>query len=169
MQLLRRIRRLGPYPSLFLIAAPLAIVEPLKLAAVVVLGKGHWLAGTTVMLCAYAISAFLIERLFRIVKPKLLTLSWFKWGWMKFVTIRNRIGRRLWNGANGAISIYQSMAHGKPSGIKPTPQKDTISGIVDCLDTIDDDYGPVIPRRGCYRPSRRVNTKPWSRNFFSKQ
>jgi hypothetical protein len=87
----------GPYPSLFLLAAPLAIVELLKLAAVFVLGKGHWLAGTAVMLSAYATSAFLIERLFRIVKPKLLTLSWFEWTWTKFVAIRDKIGRRLWN------------------------------------------------------------------------
>jgi len=57
MQLRRRIQRLGPYPLLFLMAAPLAIVELLKLAAVVVLGKGHWLAGTTVMLCAYSYCA----------------------------------------------------------------------------------------------------------------
>ncbi len=97
MQLRRRIQRLGPYPSLFLVGAPVATVEPLKLVAVLVLGKGHWLAGTTVMLCAYAASALLIERLFRIVKPKLLTLSWFEWSWTKFVTIRNMIGHRLRN------------------------------------------------------------------------
>lgn len=95
MQLRRRIRRLGPYPSLFVLAAPLAIVEVLKLVAVLVLGKGHWLAGTAVMLCAYAISAFLIERLFKVVKPKLLTLSWFEWAWTKFVTICDMIGHRL--------------------------------------------------------------------------
>ena len=97
MQLRRRIQRLGPYPSLFLLAAPLAIVELLKLAAVLVLGKGHWLAGTVVMLSAYATSVFLIERLFRIVKPKLLTLSWFEWAWTMFVTIRDKIWRRLRN------------------------------------------------------------------------
>ena len=97
MQFRRRIQRLGPYPSLFLLAAPLAIVELLKLAAVFVLGEGHWLAGIAVMLSAYATSAFLVERLFRIVKPKLLTLSWFEWTWTKFVAIRDKFGRRLWN------------------------------------------------------------------------
>jgi hypothetical protein len=97
MQLRRRIQRLGPYSSLFLVAAPVAIVEPLKLAAVLVLGKGHWLGGTAVMLFAYATSAFVIERLFRIVKPKLLTLSWFEWCWTKFVSIRNKIGHKLRN------------------------------------------------------------------------
>ena len=49
------------------------------------------------MLFAYATSAFLIERLFRIVKPKLLTLSWFEWYWTKFVSIRDKIGHKLRN------------------------------------------------------------------------
>jgi hypothetical protein len=34
---------------------PLAIVEPLKLAAVFVAGDQHWLVGLSVMICAYAI------------------------------------------------------------------------------------------------------------------
>ena len=36
--------RVGPYPSLFLLAVPLAIVEPLKLVAVFVFGEGHFIA-----------------------------------------------------------------------------------------------------------------------------
>ena len=49
MQLSRAIRRsierLGPYTSLLLMAVPLAIVEPLKLAAVFVAGDGHCWSG----------------------------------------------------------------------------------------------------------------------------
>ena len=45
MSLRRTIEELGPYPSLFLLALPIATVEPLKLAAVAVVGKGHWLTG----------------------------------------------------------------------------------------------------------------------------
>ena len=44
---------------------------------------GHLLAGLIVMLCAYLVSALLVERLFKIVKPKLLTLSWFVIIWEK--------------------------------------------------------------------------------------
>jgi hypothetical protein len=40
----RRIRQLGPYQSLMLLLLPLLLVEPLKLVALVVAGKGHWLA-----------------------------------------------------------------------------------------------------------------------------
>jgi hypothetical protein len=74
-------RRLTPYMALCLFAAPLAVVEPLKLAAVFICGSGHGVAGLIVMLGAYALSVFLVERLFKIVKPKLLKLPWFAAGW----------------------------------------------------------------------------------------
>ena len=68
----RRIERLGPYPSLFLVAVPLAVVEPLKVAIVFFAGSGHWITGTIAMICAYAVSLFVTHWLFRVVRPKLL-------------------------------------------------------------------------------------------------
>ena len=87
------IEDLPPYPSLLVVAVPLAIVEPLKLAAVVVMGDGHLITGTLSILCAYAISLFITERLFGIVKPKLLRLPWFAAIWRPFVQIRGRVRR----------------------------------------------------------------------------
>lgn len=89
------IEGLGPYQSLLLLAVPLAIVEPLKLIAVFVLGEGHFVTGVVVMICAYAGSLFITERLFITVKPKLLTLSWFARLWMWFIAIRDSILRGL--------------------------------------------------------------------------
>ena len=76
-----RIEQLGPYQSLALLL-PASVVEPLKLIAVAVAGDGHWVPGTAMIVAAYAASLLLVERLFRIVKPKLLTLPWFArlWG-----------------------------------------------------------------------------------------
>ena len=69
--------------------------EPLKLVAVFIFGSGHLLAGLIVMLCAYVASALLVERLFKIVKPKLLTLSWFVIIWKKVVDARRTALRWL--------------------------------------------------------------------------
>jgi hypothetical protein len=79
-----RIERLGPHQSLVLLAVPTSIVEPLKLVAVAIAGEGHWITGTVVIVAAYTASIFAIERLFAIVKPKLLTLNWFArlWTWL---------------------------------------------------------------------------------------
>jgi hypothetical protein len=89
----RAIEDLPPYPSLLVVAVPLAIVEPLKLTAVFIMGDGHLVVGTLSILCAYAVSLFLTERLFGIVKPKLLRLSWFAAVWRPFIRIRGRVLR----------------------------------------------------------------------------
>ena len=91
----RYIERLGPRPSLFLLAVPLAIIEPLKLVAVLIFGSGHWLTGTLVMLGSYAAGLFFVERLFKVVKPKLLTLPWFALTWTWFVAVRDKAYRWL--------------------------------------------------------------------------
>src|SRR6266436_8119877 len=71
----RRIQKLSPYLSLALLLVPLILVEPLKLVALFVAGEGHWLSGTGMIIGAYAVSLLVVERLFRVVKPKLMTLS----------------------------------------------------------------------------------------------
>jgi hypothetical protein len=78
------IEELGPYQPLVLLAVPMRIVEPLKLAAVAIAGDGHWITGTVVIVAAYAASRLGVERLFSIVKPKLMTLNWFArfWTWL---------------------------------------------------------------------------------------
>src|ERR1700761_4964348 len=90
MNLKRSIEALGPYPSLFLLALPTATVEPLKLAAVAVAGKGHWITGTVMIIICYAFSLLVVERLFAIVKPKLLAIPWFAKLWKGFVFLRMR-------------------------------------------------------------------------------
>ena len=89
-RLRRTIEGLGPYQSLVLLAIPTSIVEPLKLAAVAIAGEGHWITGTLVIVCAYVASLFLVERLFKIVKPKLLTVPWFARFWNWLLALRGR-------------------------------------------------------------------------------
>ncbi|MGA7071173.1 hypothetical protein [Bradyrhizobium sp.] len=95
--LLPRLRRfmegLGPYQSLVILAVPTSLVEPLKLVALAVAGEGHWITGTIMIVAAYATSLLLVERLFVIVKPKLLTLRWFARLWELFVILRSKVIR----------------------------------------------------------------------------
>ncbi len=89
-RLRRYIEGLGPYQSLVLLVVPASLVEPLKLAAVAIAGEGHWITGAVTIICAYAASLFLVERLFRIVKPKLLMLPWFARLWGGLMALRSR-------------------------------------------------------------------------------
>jgi hypothetical protein len=90
-RLRRIIEGLGPYQSLVLLAIPTALVEPLKLIAVAVAGDGHWITGTVMIVAAYAASFLVVERLFLIVKPKLLMLPWFARLWAWFIVIRGKV------------------------------------------------------------------------------
>ena len=74
-----------------LLAIPVAVVEPLKFVSLFVAGKGHWLTGTGMIVAAYAVSLLIVERLFRIVRPKLTTLAWFARLWASHVALRNRV------------------------------------------------------------------------------
>src|SRR5436853_7081658 len=95
------IERLPPYPSLLLLGVPLLIVECSKLLALIFAAEGHWIGGVTFLVGAYGAGALGTERLFVIVKPKLLTLPWFArlWGYVSrfYEGVRDRL-RNLMSG-----------------------------------------------------------------------
>jgi hypothetical protein len=123
MSLRRTIEGLRPYPSLFLLALPVATVEPLKLVAVAVAGEGHWITGTAIIVVCYAFSLLVVERLFVIVKPKLATIPWFKKFWEGFVSVRTRAMNVLasWIGLRRDPKSYSSSSLTKPSGSSADP------------------------------------------------
>src|ERR1700754_4252803 len=88
---IRFIQTLGPYQSLALLAVPTATVEPLKLIAVAVAGAGHWITGAAMIVACYALGLVVVERLFIIVKPKLLTIPWFAGIWQWFVRVQTTV------------------------------------------------------------------------------
>jgi hypothetical protein len=85
------IERLGPYQSPLLLAIPTSLVEPLKLIALAVAGEGHWITGTVMIIAAYGCSFLFVERLFQVVRPKLLTLPWFARLWSRVLFIREKV------------------------------------------------------------------------------
>ena len=86
----RRFQRFSPYLSLLVLLVPLLLVEPLKIAALFVAGEGHWITGTGILVGAYIVSLFFVERLFKVVKPKLLMLPWFAQLWRWYETARDK-------------------------------------------------------------------------------
>jgi hypothetical protein len=91
MKVRHYIQALGPYQSLALLAVPTATVEPLKLVAVAIAGAGHWITGAAMIVACYTLSLDVVERLFIIVKPKLLTIPWIAKIWQWFVRVRTTV------------------------------------------------------------------------------
>lgn len=85
-----RIEGLSPLAALLLLSVPTITVELLKIAAIFFVGDGHWETGLIVMICAYAVSLFLTERLFEIVRPKLMSYRWFRYVWSVVVSSRQK-------------------------------------------------------------------------------
>lgn len=75
------IRSLGPYPTLALFLVPLIILEPVKPVALYLLGTGHVLAGTVVLVIGEFLKITLVERLFHLGKDKLMSIAAFAWGY----------------------------------------------------------------------------------------
>jgi hypothetical protein len=118
----RFLNRLGPYQSLLILAIPLAIVEPLKLVALFVVGGGHFTAGLLIMISAYAGSLFITERLFVVLKPKLLALPWFAIAWRSFVIVRDKLAYRF-------LSAWRRLRRNKRRVPAGTPK--LVSALVD--------------------------------------
>jgi hypothetical protein len=76
---------------LALLLVPTSVVEPLKLIAIAVAGDGHWITGTVMIVVAYAASLLLVERLFKLVRPKLLTLPWFARIRAQLIVVRGKV------------------------------------------------------------------------------
>jgi hypothetical protein len=115
------IRHLHPYYCLVLLAGPAAVVEPLKMTGLVETGRGHWPAGLAILAAAYALSFLLVNRLFRIVQPRLLALPWFRRSRRKILRFRRRCLTHMsgYNGsrkaeASGRIGSTRSATHEQP-------------------------------------------------------
>jgi hypothetical protein len=91
----RYLQRLTPYAALFVLVLPLLVIEPLKVVAAVIFGSGRWKTGILVMLVAYVLSIFVVERIFHVVKPKLIRLPRFVVLWKKVVALREKTKNRL--------------------------------------------------------------------------
>jgi hypothetical protein len=108
-RLRRQIERIPPYPALLILAGPLAVVEPLKLATVFIAGEGHWIRGGLLMLFAYAVSLFVAHWLFVVVEPKLLTLPCFARVWARFVAVRESVALRREPRQHAGLMAHRSV------------------------------------------------------------
>jgi len=72
-----RIRALPPYAALALFLLPTAMLLPVKLLALWLIGQGKILTGTLVILCAKVVGTAIVARLFTLTQPALMQLTWF--------------------------------------------------------------------------------------------
>ncbi|MGR2662539.1 hypothetical protein ACUXVY_13195 [Chromobacterium haemolyticum] len=91
----RRIAVLPPWAALAIFALPAALLLPVKLAALFLIGRGHALLGVLIILLAKVGGTALAARLFTLTRPTLMRVSWFVRLYNGFVYWRERIFERL--------------------------------------------------------------------------
>jgi hypothetical protein len=84
-----RIARLSPYAALTLFLIPVAIIEPLKIYALYLMGLGHVIAGVLTLVVAKIVGVGLAERLFAASRDNLLSIPWFAWCFSRAVALKD--------------------------------------------------------------------------------
>ncbi|HKG83157.1 MAG TPA: hypothetical protein VKB16_08385 [Beijerinckiaceae bacterium] len=85
------IASLPPYPTLALFLIPMAVIWPIKLYALYLIGLGHVGQGTAAFVVAKVVGVGLAERLFAISRDKLLSIGWFAKAYYAVIRIRDRV------------------------------------------------------------------------------
>jgi len=88
--------RLPPYLALVVFVLPTALLLPLKLLALLLIGKGQVLLAGLLFVVAKVVATALVARLFMLTQPALMQIGWFAYGydtvmpWKEALTARVR-------------------------------------------------------------------------------
>jgi len=71
------IESLGPYPTLLVFLIPLILLEPVKPVSAYLIASGHFVSGILALVLAEVLKILIVERVFHIGRPKLMTIPAF--------------------------------------------------------------------------------------------
>src|SRR3954453_1312404 len=77
------IRSLRPYPSLALFSVPVIILDPVKPVAAYLAATGQLVSSVVTLIVGELLKLVLVERLFSLIRDKLLKISAFAWAYGK--------------------------------------------------------------------------------------
>ena len=80
---------LRPYPTLFLFAVPIVVLEPIKPLAIYFAATGHVATGILIFAGGEILKLVIVERLFCISCGKLLTIPAFAWAYGKYRAMKD--------------------------------------------------------------------------------
>jgi hypothetical protein len=87
----RWIESLGPYSTLAVFLIPLVLLEPVKPVSAYLIASGHFMSGSLALVLAEVLKILIVERVFHVGRPKLMTIKAFAWtydfvaGWLTWL------------------------------------------------------------------------------------
>lgn len=92
---------LGPYASLFLFIIPLIVLEPVKPLGLYLISTGRQIGGILFLIIGEAIKILVLERIFRITRPKLMSFRAFAWVYYRVIRLLTYLrSLRVWKSAH---------------------------------------------------------------------
>ena len=85
------IGRRPPYAVLTLLAMPFAIVEPLKIVALVVMAHSAFAAGLVLLGLGHLASFLIVERIYRAGEAQLMTIGWLAAVMRRITRVRDAV------------------------------------------------------------------------------
>jgi hypothetical protein len=113
----RRLALLEPVEALSVFILPMLVLLPFKLAAVYVLARGKFIAGTLVLILAKVVSTALGARIYYVVRPQLHTLAWYVRWESAFLAWKGRMVAALratpaWQALQARLALWREHRHG---------------------------------------------------------
>ncbi len=84
------LQTLPPYGALATFAGPSILILPVKVGAVWFAAHGRYSLALGTLLAGKLLATAILARLYRILRPKLMTVPWFAWGDTHFFYWRDR-------------------------------------------------------------------------------
>lgn len=91
----RWISGLPPWAALPMFLVPMAVLFPLKIAALWMMAHHHVLLGLQIILLAKVVGTAIAARLFMLLKPTLLKVEWFARGYSWITAWKERVMARI--------------------------------------------------------------------------
>lgn len=113
----RRLAALEPIEALCAFILPMLVLLPFKLAAVYVLARGKFIAGTFVLVLAKVVSTALGARIYFTVRPQLHTIAWYTRWEIAFLAWKHRVVAALratptWQALQARITVWRTHRRG---------------------------------------------------------
>jgi hypothetical protein len=93
----RFVAGLPPYPALVAFVLPSTLLLPLKFIALILVGRGYYLASVALFLVAKGVATALVARLFMLTQPALMRIPWFAWGYNILIPWKDALTERVRN------------------------------------------------------------------------
>ncbi|MEJ0019193.1 MAG: hypothetical protein WDN25_22100 [Acetobacteraceae bacterium] len=95
LRLAQRLRKwvsgLNRYAALALLAVPWALLEPLKPIGLYLFAHHRHTSATVLIVIGEIVKLTLLDQIFDMTKPKLLTFPWFAWGYARWEAVLARL------------------------------------------------------------------------------